>query len=354
MDQIKRRYEGWALYLITRGTTHDILSLAKDIYHISILDQHEIITFFQSLRPQVNISIEIAFTFDQSIQYLFNSTLPSETTTISETDPPTTYNQQLQVPLPEPQEENGLAETQMDHTEATISEVMHPGVGDSQDMYEITEYLYCSRFDVPRAEAEPVDYSGIPEIPLRTIIPCQCGPRIRCSSAIACACSRFLSQSIGIQRGLLIVNGKKYLPREWKDHYYLAECTPECSCDKLSCYLTFFDGISEFQSYQDLCVIKGMYRASRKFRRGEFIMEVSGALCGFSSNKMVKITEGLYLDVNKSNLSRVYKKDKGNCIPVRVVSWVDGKCIGRLGLFAGCVIKAGEEISLDFSRIEGS
>ena len=214
-----------------------------------------------------------------------------------------------------------------------------------EENYEIEEF-YLEETWVQR---EKMDFSKISQVSQRK--PCNCNAQTSCSRHYSCICSNFYLKPFGMQRAFLIVNGKKYLPRDWKEDFYIVECVSECTCEKIHCFLTFFDGANEFKSLSGIRVMGNHYQTTRHFLRGEFLLEISGSLQEVPSEECIKLSETLFLNVSMSNLIHVRDQPLGNTIPVRIFSNFNQSLVCRLVLFASSSILPGEELVLDFKKL---
>lgn len=93
-------------------------------------------------------------------------------------------------------------------------------------------------------------------------------------------------------------------------------------------------------------------KASKDLMRGEFVMEVFGQLGPVAFEKGVQMAEGIFMDLEKSNV-RILNDDKcGNLVPVRIFSYFMGRVICRVALFADVFIFKGQNLALDYARLE--
>ena len=87
------------------------------------------------------------------------------------------------------------------------------------------------------------------------------------------------------------------------------------------------------------------------FKRGEFLLLITGTLQDQSGKNSTKLADHLFLDLSSSNIKQINNKLIGNSIPVKIFSCLEEKLICRLALFANRGIKTGEELSFDFSSL---
>ena len=81
-------------------------------------------------------------------------------------------------------------------------------------------------------------------------------------------------------------------------------------------------------------------------------MEVFGQLGPAAFEKGVQMAEGIFMDLEKSNV-RIFNDDKGgNLVPVRIFSYSMGRVICRVALFADVFILKGQNLALDYARLE--
>lgn len=323
-ENVVKRYEGWILYFITKGGVKEIVDLARDILWISVLDVEDIVQLFEGFKSEIIVTVEASFVFD----FKARKTLEG---------------------LGLPRRKNN-GEDEENNREKLVESVeerkdVRENPGSIEKNYEIDEfYLEETGF-----QKEISNFSKTTKASQRK--PCSCNGQSSCSRHYSCICSRFYLKSFGMQRAFLIVNGKKYLPRDWKEDFYIVDCVSQCSCEKIHCFLTFFDGENEFKSLSGIHIIENYYKTTRHFLRGEFLLEISGNLQEIPNEECIQLSETFFLNVSMSNLIHVRDQPLCNTIPVKIFTYFNENLVCRLVLFASSSILPGEELVLDFNKL---
>ena len=266
INEIKNRYEGWILYIIARGNPQDIISLANDIQIVSKLDREQILNLVESLTAEISISFQMKFLFNQIPPYFYSFFKTNMSSSHCNAPLKLDSNRESMeldtAPLENPIIATDNSCIESDNAQNNNSNIALPSVQSenlpqipskvelNENIYEITEYFLCSHFYKDSIDLEAIDYSNIPKSASR--ISCTCNNRTNCSNSAFCTCAKQFANISGSQRGLLIINGKKLLPRDWKENYAIIECTSQCPCDKNKCYQTFFD--DNFNAILDMCI----------------------------------------------------------------------------------------------------
>lgn len=211
--------------------------------------------------------------------------------------------------------------------------------------YHLDEF-FISHEQTTTSNPRALDFLNLPLSP-SPLAPCT---DQTCSNLTFCTCCQFINSQIGTQKTLIVHKGVKRIPRTWKSDFFLFECQESCSCDKRTCSLTFFSGKNK---YLPRVVVKNQQaKASKDLMRGEFVMEVFGQLGPVAFEKGVQMAEGIFMDLEKSNV-RILNDDKcGNLVPVRIFSYFMGRVICRVALFADVFIFKGQNLALDYARLE--
>jgi hypothetical protein len=215
-----------------------------------------------------------------------------------------------------------------------------------EPVYDIEEFFICGNLRDNECHNLSVGYNSINCNDYKA--PCKCENR-SCSNPYMCCCSEHYDRKLGLQRALLIVNNQKLIPRNWKDDHAIFECSSLCSCNKSECFLTFFD--PTFSQILSLFLTSSGYIATKNFKRGEFVLELSGELQNLPTQKAIQLSDKIYLEIEESNLENIINDLMGNVFPVRIFSYIENKVICRVGLFAERSIKCGELIKLNYAKL---
>jgi hypothetical protein len=362
LSEVRNRYEGWILYMLARGKLDDVIFLAKDIKIVSKLGKQQIINLFQETKAQIILSIELTTSLDKDFKFLYNPNLienpqpnmlnPAAGSDLRQNIGINHLNQNTSNSI---QQEKLLNLTSSNESNATDS--LTPSsveliqnkdlqTKNIQDMYALDEFYYCNK-SLLELQGICIDLMSIPQNLSRN--PCDCLTN-SCSNRYLCCCSQFYMQKFGIQRGLIIINNKKILPRDWEPKNVLFECLDDCKCDKTKCFLTCFDGTTG--SKPGLYFSKQRFWARKSFRRGEFVEEMNANFQTSHMENHIKISKNLYMDISKSNIAKASETDKGNLIPVRIFCYSGNRLVCRIGLFAETNLLKGQAVALDFSSIK--
>jgi hypothetical protein len=407
IELLRRRYEAWIIYFISRGNLQDIENFAHDLTVVYQIDLFDVLKVFNWCKSEVSIRVALGVEFNRdfkafiTVEYLdskevdvagverignrkwligqtfdhkkdysekcgdlgddglltahnkniFNDNLKNNLDTCK-TDLKNfslsasgLFNDADIEPVKLNLEFGKSADVDEDMIFFDESQSYQSEIpGPSQ--YRIDYYFICDD-QQPSPEKEKLDYSSLPTITPNLITHCT---DQTCSNQTFCRCSHFTNSQIGLQRTLIVHKGVKRIPRTWKDEYYLFECHDSCNCNKNLCSLTFFSPSQK--TFSRVLHKEGQCKASKNLMRGEFVLEVFGKLSEKAYEKGIQVAEKIFMDLEKSNIKKIADEKPGNLIPVRIFSFVDLRVICRLALFTSQAVLKGEAISLDFSRLE--
>lgn len=387
MNEIKKKYEGWILYFITKGNLAVIKCLAHDLSQVSGLNKDEIVRLFRTLKSQISIDLDLSVEFNEQFEpyIVVNNKLRPKIECTEEIqiesidksckdqsnykDPIITHKnsnlryENYSIPIENitnacenpnylsNNTDSNISQLKPIENSKTLSyqkELQNSFLPHSQPViipqFEVNHIIeefflsYQSPFVTP--------YSKLPESP--PIPSCQC--KCSCSNHTFCSCSQFILSEIGTQKPLLVIKNTKRLPRRWNNEYFIFECQKSCKCNKLLCNLTFF--VPGYNYPAKLEIVKGESIATKRLLRGEFVMEVTGELNSSPFEKGIQLGQGIYKDLKLSNVKNVNEDKVGNLVAVRVFGYEKKRIVCRLVLFTTKVIEKGDILCLNHSELE--
>jgi len=391
VHEIKKKYEGWILYFITKGNLAVIKYLVDDISTVSGINKDEIVRLFRNLKSQITIDLDLSVDFNEQFEpYIMindkirpkiecNEEILNES--ISEScknqnsngnrmitlKTPATFYENYSVPIenainrcenptyiPNNPGSNITQLKPIKITENNFKKLAHKK--ESQDLrLPSTQPRLIPHFEETHTIQEfflsfpsPLVSSNSRLLQSPPIPTCQCN--LSCSNNTFCSCSQFMLSQIGTPKPLLVIKNSKRLPRRWNSNNFIFECQKSCKCNKSLCNLTFFvPGYSYLPIFE---IVKGESIASKRLLRGEFVMEVSGELDSRPFEKGIQLGQGIYKDLRESNVKNLSEDKVGNLVPVRVFGYEKKRIVCRLVLFATKIIEQGDIVSFNHNQLE--